>query len=137
MNKSPSYIKKSGEVMGMKVDTPEQVAAMGMAYGKKLQEIIMKLKGIDQTVEVWRYGTPYTAFNNVKGLNIQNLTDINTAKAMKGGTVTFKGFTSTGLSKTKASGFNVDNNIVLKIRVPKGMKAIAVSYTHLTLPTKA
>ena len=42
--------------------------------------------------------------------NIQNLTDINTAKAMKGGTVTFKGFTSTGLSKTKASGFNVDNN---------------------------
>jgi hypothetical protein len=125
MNKSPSYIKKSGEVMGMKVDTPEQVAAMGMAYGKRLQDIVMKLKGIDQTVEVWRYGTPYTAFNNVKGLSIQRLTDINTAKAMKGGTVTFKGFTSTGLSKTKASGFNVDNNIVLKIRVPKGMKAIA------------
>lgn len=125
MNKSPSYIKKSGEVMKMPVDTPEQVAAMGLAYGKRLQDILMKVKGIDETVEVWRYGTPYTAFNDVKGLSIQKLTDIDTAKAMKGGTVTFKGFTSTGLSKTKASGFNVDNNIVLKIRVPKGMKALA------------
>ena len=95
------------------------------AYGNKLQELILKKGSLGEQVQVWRGGTPFTAFNGVKNINLSNVTDIATAKAMRGGAVKLAGFTSTGVSRSSANGFMKSDSIMLKINLPKGMKGLA------------
>lgn len=128
--KSYKYeIEKAADAMGIKLSAkPDDAEMLDIVnkYANMFNLAMTGNKGISAPATVWRGGTPYTAFNNVKGLNLSGVKDLQTAKAMKGGTVQLAGFTSTGVHRSKANSFmKSGESIMLQINLPKGQKGLA------------
>ena len=82
--------------------------------------------GMKQGLDIWRGGTPFTAFNNVKGLSLKgaDVDQMSTAQAMIGGHVILSGFTSGGMHQSKAAGFMNSDSVWIRIRTQKGQKLL-------------
>lgn len=98
--------------------------------------------GMPKDLELWRGGTPFTAFNNVKGLSLKGsaVDQMPTAQAMVGGHVILSGFTSAGLHQGSASNFMKSDSVWIRIKGKKGQKALYTKkekdYSHGTNETE-
>jgi len=77
--------------------------------------------GIRKPMIVWRQNTPYQAFNNVAGkdINMNNAKDIETAKLMVGKKVKLTGAMSTALNYLSAQNFESSSAPTIKINLPE------------------
>tara|TARA_R100000951_G_scaffold116756_1_gene130460 strand:+ start:8001 stop:11561 length:3561 start_codon:yes stop_codon:yes gene_type:complete len=98
--------------------------------------------GMPKSIELWRGGTPFSAFNNIKGLSLKGsgVDQMPTAQAMVGGHVILSGFTSAGLHQGSASNFMNSQSVWIRIKTQKGQKALytkkSSDYSHSTNETE-
>tara|TARA_R100000773_G_C4221402_1_gene120598 strand:- start:4302 stop:7697 length:3396 start_codon:yes stop_codon:yes gene_type:complete len=84
----------------------------------------MKKLQTPQKIVVYRGGTPYYAFDKikgVKGVKMSDETDLKNARKLVGGTISWRQFASTSLHVNKAKKFNGKEDVLLRIDLPKGV----------------
>lgn len=79
---------------------------------------------IQNNTIVFRGGVPSHIFDGINGQKLANFKDVQSAKAMIGGTITTSGFSSTSLSKPFSLKWGNTQTPLLQIRIPKGYNAL-------------